>query len=150
MSDDTTSGTGEPKPADRKGSKSSAAHSAAGKSSVSQPDSKAKLAAREESGTPRPRSAKAQKADEVQEAGTAKADGLHGSSVHEGGSPPETTFAKGAPKPAASKADEDGTPTEGTSSATVGRAEMDHAAGVGATKTTSGRGRRKAEGNAPE
>lgn len=150
MSDDTTSGTGEPKPADRKGSKSSAGHSAAGKSSVSQPDSKAKIAEREASGTSRPRSAQDSKTAEVQEAGTAKADGPYGSSVHEGGPPPETTFAKGAPKPSASKADEDGTPTEGTSSATVGRAEQEYAAGVGATKTASGRGRRKAEGDAPE
>lgn len=149
MSDDTT-GTGEPKPADRKGSKSSAAHSTSGKSGVSQPASKEKLAEREASGASRPRSAKDSRTAEVQEAGTAKAGGLHGSSVHEGGPPPETTFAKGAPKPAASKADEDGTPVEGTSSATVGRAEMDHAAGAGATKTTSGRGRRKAEGDAPE
>lgn len=150
MSDETTSGSDDdaPKPAARKGSKSNAAKSTAGKSGVSRQASKAKLAEREESGTPRPRSAKAQKADEVQAAGTAKASGLHGDTVAEGGPPPETTFTKGAPKPAASKADEDGTPVEGTSSATVGRAEMNQAAGIGATKTASGRGRRKAEAKA--
>ena len=151
MSDETTSGSDDdaPKPAARKGSKSNAAKSTAGKSGVSRQASKAKLAEREESGTPRPRSAKAQKADEVQAAGTAKAGGQHGGeTVGEGGPAPETTFTKGAPKPAASKADEDGTPVEGTSSATVGRAEMDQAAGIGATKTASGRGRRKAEAKA--
>ena len=98
--------------------------------------------------TPTAIQAEAQKADEVQAAGTAKAGGQHGDTVAEGGPPPETTFTKGAPKPAASKADEDGTPVEGTSSATVGRAEMNQAAGIGATKTASGRGRRKAEAKA--
>ena len=70
--------------------------------------------------------------------------------MHEGGPPPERTLGKGVPKPAASKADIEGKPDEGTSSATVGRAEMSEAAGIGATKTTSGRGRRKAEADAPK
>ena len=51
------------------------------------------------------RSAKAQKADEVQAAGTAKAGGVHGEAfVPEGGPAPAPLRHKGAPMPAASTA----------------------------------------------
>ena len=105
MSDETTSGSDDdaskddaPKPADRKGSKSNAAKSTAGKGGVSRQASKAKLADREESGTPRPRSAKAQKADEVQAAGSAKAGAGH-PVVDEGGKAPSPKAAKGEAEP---------------------------------------------------
>lgn len=140
-----------PKPAEVKGSKEGARHSTAGKSGVSKPASKDKLAALEESGAPRSRSAKAEKASEVQAAGTAKAGGLHaGESVTEGGLAPAPTRAKGAPKPAASKAEDEGKPTDGTSNATAGRDEMSEAARVASAKNASGRGRRKADDEAPE
>ena len=91
------------------------------------------------------RSAKAQKADEVQQAGSAKAGAGH-AEVHEGGKAPAPTHAKGAPMPAASRAAAEGTTEEGTSSATVGKAEKEAAAQNAAlTKEQHGRGRRKAE-----
>ena len=93
------------------------------------------------------RSAKAQKAEEVQLAGTAKAGGLHGQDfVAEGGPPPAPKMAKGHPMPAASRAHDDGTPEEGTSSATAGKAEKEAAArNAELTKQQHGRGHRKAE-----
>ena len=93
------------------------------------------------------RSAKAQKAEEVQNAGTAKAGGyLAESMVPEGGLPPPTQKAHGKPMPAASRADADGTTEEGTSSATAGKAEKQAAAQNAAlTKEQHGRGHRKAE-----
>ena len=90
------------------------------------------------------RSAKAQKADEVQAAGSAKAGAGH-SVVHEGGPAEAPTDGKGHPRPAASTADVDGSPQAGTSSATVGKAEKEAAAGAGQAKEQHGRGRRKAE-----
>ena len=93
------------------------------------------------------RSAMAQKADEVQRAGTAKAGGVHGDAmVPEGGPPPAPKMAKGHPMPAMSRADADGTTEEGTSSATAGKAEKEAAArNAGLTKDQHGRGHRKAE-----
>lgn len=92
------------------------------------------------------RSAKAQKADEVQQAGSAKAGAGH-PPVPEGGKAPAPVKAKGHPMPASSRAAADGTTEEGTSSATVGKAEMEAAAQNAAlTKEQHGRGRRKAEG----
>ena len=90
------------------------------------------------------RSAKAQKADEVQEAGTAKAGGLHGDAfVPEGGPAPTPIRHKGAPMPAASTA---AAGEEGTSSATAGKAEKQAAAEhAAATKKQDGRGHRKSE-----
>ena len=91
------------------------------------------------------RSAKAQKAEEVQAAGSAKAGAGH-PVVNEGGPAPSPTDGKGHPKPAASKADQDGAPEAGTSSATAGKAEKEAAAENAAlTKEQHGRGRRKAE-----
>jgi hypothetical protein len=91
------------------------------------------------------RSAKAQKADEVQQAGSAKAGAGH-DPVPEGGKAPSPLLAKGHPMPASSRAAADGTTEEGTSSATVGKAEKEAAAQKAAlTKDQHGRGRRKAE-----
>lgn len=153
MGDDTASGrdADDVKPVEAKGSKAGASHSTAGKGGVAKPASKAKLAAREEAGTPRPRSAKVQKADEVQASGSAKAGGPHaGESVTEGGQAPAPTQGKGVAKPAASKAANEGRPEDGTSGATVGRAEKAEAAGIASTRTASGRGRRKAGADASE
>ncbi len=88
------------------------------------------------------RSAKAQKADEVQEAGTAKQLG----DVPEGGVAPSPTMAKGHPMPAASAAHDAGNPEAGTSTATAGKAEKEAAATNAAlTKEQHGRGHRKSE-----
>jgi hypothetical protein len=93
------------------------------------------------------RSAKAQKAEEVQLAGTAKAGGTHGEAfVPEGGPAPAPKRGKGAPMPAASRAAADDAPEAGASSATVGKAEKEAAARKAAlTKDQHGRGHRKAE-----
>jgi hypothetical protein len=89
------------------------------------------------------RSAKAQKAEEVQMAGSAKADAGH-APVPEGGKAPSPKNAKGEPMPATSRADTDGTTEEGTSSATVGKAEKEAAFEKAAlTKEQHGRGHRK-------
>lgn len=90
------------------------------------------------------RSAKAQKAEEVQAAGSAKAGAGH-TVVHEGGLAEAPTDGKGHPRPAASTADTDGVPQAGTSSATAGETEKEAAAGAGQAKEQHGRGRRKAE-----
>ena len=90
------------------------------------------------------RSAKAQKADEVQAAGSAKAGAGH-PVVNEGGPAEAPTEGKGHPKPAASTADVDGASQDGTSSATAGKAEKEAAADAGQAKEQHGRGRRKAE-----
>ena len=90
------------------------------------------------------RSAKAQKAEEVQAAGSAKAGAGH-PIVEEGGQAEAPTEGKGHPKPAASSADIDGASQDGTSSATAGTAEKEAAAGAGHAKEQHGRGRRKAE-----
>ena len=77
--------------------------------------------------------------------GPARAGPAH-PEVHEGGKAPAPTHAKGAPMPAASRAAAEGTTEEGTSSATVGKAEKEAAAQKAAlTKEQHGRGRRKAE-----
>ncbi len=91
------------------------------------------------------RSAKAQKAEEVQRAGTAKAGGLLGDdAVPEGGPAPAPKMAKGHPMPASSTTD--GTEEEGTSHATAGKAEKEAAArNAELTKDQHGRGHRKAE-----
>ena len=93
------------------------------------------------------RSAKAQKAEEVQLAGTAKAGGAHGEDfVTEGGPAPSPKMAKGHPMPAASRAHDDGTTEEGTSSATAGKAEKEAAARKAElTQEQHGRGHRKSE-----
>ena len=90
------------------------------------------------------RSAKAQKADEVQAAGSAKAGAGH-PVVMEGGKAEAPTEGKGHPKPAASTADAGGAPEAGTSHATAGKAEKQAAEGAAAAKEQHGRGRRKAE-----
>ncbi len=88
------------------------------------------------------RSAKAQKADEVQSAGSAKAGAGH-DVVPEGGKAETPTGAKG-PKPAMSRAEADDAPVEGASSATAGKAEKQAAADNAAlTKDQHGRGHRK-------
>ncbi len=94
------------------------------------------------------RSAKAQKADEVQQAGTAKAGGLHGDEmVPEGGPAAAPMRHKGAPMPAASTAAAGGTAgDEATSSATAGKAEKQAAAAnAAAPKKQDGRGHRKSD-----
>ena len=69
-----------------------------------------------------------------------------GDNVAEGGVAPAPTEGHGAPKGSASKAAAEGTEIgEGTSAATVGKAEKEHAAAAGAAKTQSGRGHRKHE-----
>lgn len=90
------------------------------------------------------RSAKAQKAEEVQAAGSAQAGSGH-PVVNEGGLSETPTEGKGHPKPAASTANIDGAAQTGTSSATAGQAEKEAAAGAGHAKEQHGRGRRKAE-----
>ncbi len=91
------------------------------------------------------RSAKAKKADEVQQAGSAKAGAGH-AAVPEGGKAPAPKSAKGEPMPASSRAAADGTTDEGTSSATAGKAEKAAAARKAElTKEQHGRGHRKAE-----
>lgn len=89
-------------------------------------------------------SAKEQKAAEVQEAGSAKADAGH-PEVLEGGKAEPTTEGKGHPKSAASNAPAGGTSDAATSSATVGKAEKEAAAAAGAEKDQHGRGHRKSE-----
>jgi hypothetical protein len=86
--------------------------------------------------------------DETTSRGTVK--GHHaqpGDDVTEGGmAPASTRHGHGTPEPAASRADAEGTDTgSGTSAATVGKAEKEHAAEAGAEKTQSGRGHRKHE-----
>ncbi len=101
---------------------------------------------RSDNDTSTARSAKAQKADEVQQAGTAKAGGLHGDAfVPEGGPAPSPIRHKGAPMPAASTATADDSAGEdGASSATAGKAEKQAAAEhAAATKKQDGRGHRK-------
>ena len=90
------------------------------------------------------RSAKAQKADEVQAAGSAKAGAGH-PEVPEGGEAPAPKMAKGHPMPASSRAASDETTEAGTSSATAGKAEKEAAARKGELKDQHGRGHRKAE-----
>jgi hypothetical protein len=91
------------------------------------------------------RSAKHQKAEEVQAAGSARADAGH-PVVTEGGKAAAPTEGKGHPKPAASRAHDDDAPEAGTSSATAGKAEKEAAAENAAlTKDQHGRGRRKHE-----
>ena len=91
------------------------------------------------------RSAKAQKADEVQAAGSAKAGAGH-PVVNEGGKAPTPKLAKGEPMPATSRAAADGTPEEGTSSATAGKAEKEAAhRKAELTQEQHGRGHRKSE-----
>ena len=88
------------------------------------------------------RSAKAQKADEVQEAGSAKAGAGH-PVVNEGGHAPAPVHSKGHPMPAASTA-VDGGAADGTSHATAGKAEQQAAfEKAQATQNTHGRGHRK-------
>ena len=97
------------------------------------------------SDTSHSRSAKAQKAEEVQAAGSAKAGAGH-PTVTEGGPGPSPTEGKGHPKPAASTAHGEGALEAGTSSATAGKAEKQAAAeNAQLTKDQHGRGRRKAE-----
>ena len=72
------------------------------------------------------RSAKAQKADEVQQAGSAKAGAGH-MEVPEGGKAEAPIHSKGKPMQATSRAENEGTTTEGTSSATAGKAEKEAA-----------------------
>lgn len=89
------------------------------------------------------RSAKAQKADEVQQAGSAKAGAGH-AVVNEGGKAPSPVQSKGHPMPAASTSD--GTTTEGASTATAGKAEKEAAfEKAQATQNTHGRGHHKAD-----
>ena len=91
------------------------------------------------------RSAKAQKADEIQRAGSAKAGAGH-LDVPEGGKVEAPVHSKGHPMPAASTAAVDGTTVAGTSSATAGKAEKEAAAkNAELTKEQHGRGHRKAE-----
>ena len=91
------------------------------------------------------RSAKAQKAEEVQQAGSAKAGAGH-PDVPEGGKAETPIHSKGHPLPAASTAAADGTPVGGTSSATAGKAEKAAAAkNAELTKEQHGRGHRKSE-----
>lgn len=98
------------------------------------------------SDTSHSRSAKHQKAEEVQQAGSAKAGAGH-PVVTEGGKAEAPTEGKGHPKPAASRAHDEHSPEGGTSSATAGKAEKEAAAANAAlTKDQHGRGRRKAEG----
>ncbi|MGI4941399.1 MAG: hypothetical protein ACRYHQ_12720 [Janthinobacterium lividum] len=90
------------------------------------------------------RSAKAQKADEVQEAGSAKAGAGH-PVVNEGGPAGSPVHSKGHAMPAASTA-VDGGAEDGTSHATAGKAEKEAAfAKAQANQETHGRGHRKAE-----
>ena len=91
------------------------------------------------------RSAKAQKADEVQQAGSAKAGAGH-MEVPEGGQAEAPIHSKGKPMQATSRAESEGTTTEGTSSATAGKAEKEAAhENAMLTKEQHGRGHRKSE-----
>ena len=90
------------------------------------------------------RSAKAQKADEVQAAGSAKAGAGH-PVVDEGGKVEPPKKAKGQMKPAASRAHGEGSPAEGTTSGVVGKAEQHAAHEAGMAKEQHGRGHRKGE-----
>jgi hypothetical protein len=90
------------------------------------------------------RSAQHEKAEEIQAAGTAKQMG----DVPEGGPAPAPKMAKGHPMPATSRADDDGTTEAGTSPATAGREEKEHARLDGALKEQHGRGHRKSEHDA--
>lgn len=90
-------------------------------------------------------SAKHAKAIEVQEAGSAKAGAGH-DVVTEGGKAEAPTEGKGHMKPAASRADAEGSTEAGTTSATSGKAEQVAAEMAAADKEQHGRGRRKAEG----
>jgi hypothetical protein len=67
-----------------------------------------------------------------------------GDDVTEGGVPPAPTEGHGAPKASASNAVAEGRPDGGTSAATAGKAEKEHAAEAGARKTQERRGHRKA------
>jgi hypothetical protein len=67
-----------------------------------------------------------------------------GDDVTEGGLAPAPTEGHGAPKGSASKAAIEGAEEgDNTSTATVGKAEKEHAAQAGAAKTKEGRGHRK-------
>ena len=66
-----------------------------------------------------------------------------GEDVTEGGVPPAPTEGRGTPKGAASKAAVEGLPDGGTSAATAGTSEKEHAAAIASEKTQSGRGHRK-------
>lgn len=67
-------------------------------------------------------------------------------SVAEGGKAEDPTDGgHGHPKPAASRASAEGSPEAGTSSATAGKAEREHAAEAGAMKDQQGRGHRKSD-----
>ena len=91
------------------------------------------------------RSAQAQKAEEVRQAGSARAGAGH-PPVPEGGPAPEPTHAKGQPLPARSRAMAEGTDEAGTSAATAGKAEKLAAAEDALlTKEQHGRGHRKSE-----
>ena len=91
------------------------------------------------------RSAKAQKAEEIQQAGSAKAGAGH-PDVPEGGKAETPVQSKGHPMPAASTAALDGNIIPGVSSATAGKAEKEAAAKKAElTKEQHGRGHRKAE-----
>lgn len=87
------------------------------------------------------RSAKAQKADEVQAAHSAKAGAGH-DDVPEGGKAASPLHHKGEPMPARSKAELEGTGAQGTSAATAGKAEKQAAHAVAEAKP-HGRGFRK-------
>jgi hypothetical protein len=89
------------------------------------------------------RSAKAQKAEEVQQAGSAKAGAGH-ADVPEGGLAAKPVRAKGEAMPASSTAGTNGTTDAGTSSATAGKAEKEAAfRNAELTKDQHGRGHRK-------
>lgn len=91
------------------------------------------------------RSAKAQKAEEVQRTGSAKAGAGH-PDVPEGGKAEAPVHSKGHPMPAASTAAEGDPMAPGTSSATAGKAEKEAAAKKAElTKEQHGRGHRKSE-----
>ncbi len=93
---------------------------------------------------PQTRSAQHQKAEEVQMAGSAKAGAGH-PVVTEGGKADAPTEGHGKPKPAASRAHDEGSPDAATSSATAGKAEKEAAhENAVLTKTQEGRGHRKA------
>jgi hypothetical protein len=69
--------------------------------------------------------------------------------VPEGGPAPSPTEGRGAAKASATSAGNDGAVAgDDTSTATAGRAEKQHAAGVGDNKTQSGRGHRKHDARA--
>ncbi|MCJ2010178.1 hypothetical protein ACFZ8E_23630 [Methylobacterium sp. HMF5984] len=89
-------------------------------------------------------SAQAERAAEVQRAGSAEAGAGH-PEVLEGGKAEAPTEGKGQPKSAASNAPAGATSDAATSSATVGKAEKEAAAAAGAGKAQHGRGHRKAE-----